>query len=343
MRKFDLNWLSKYRNELFGIAILSVLFLHFTILHTDHYEGSTAALYQFSKWFRAYFSSAGVDMFVFMSGMGLYYSFSGNGDIRRFYSRRFKRILIPYAIVGVIYWIQRDFVYTQAGFVRFLEDFSFITFFTEGIQNLWFVCFIGIMYLIFPIVYKMIYSEHFGKILFVLLLAVAVMIPIAMHEYAPDLYHNINKAATRMPIFIVGVQAGKYIKQGVKLPHIVTVGIIILGFACNYYAVQNGIKGYKSRYITSFFALAAMLFFVYCLIVIDWAQVFRKILRFFGKYSLELYLIHILLWEYCAEYGIPLHRASRYFIMVCTATVLSVILSRVTAMISDRGLKAKAG
>lgn len=132
---FQLNWISKYRDELYGIAILTVLFFHFAMLHTNAYEGSNQLTYKLTKAFYDYFGSGGVDIFVFMSGMGLYYSFSKNSDIGRFYGRRFRRILIPYLIVGGIFWGRVDLFYRAEGFTRFLKDFFYVTFVTEGVNN----------------------------------------------------------------------------------------------------------------------------------------------------------------------------------------------------------------
>ena len=75
-KRFQLNWISQYRDELFGIAILTVLFLHFTMLHLPYYKGSQNMSYRIIRLLRRYLTSSGVDIFVFLSGMGLYYSFS---------------------------------------------------------------------------------------------------------------------------------------------------------------------------------------------------------------------------------------------------------------------------
>ena len=340
---FNLNWISKYRSELFGIAILSVFYFHFGGLHIEFYKNGSGIFYDMTKLFRVYFSSAGVDIFAFLSGMGLYYSFSANDDLGRYYSRRFKRILIPYAIVGIIFWIQHDIRLVHAGVERLLQDFTYVTFFTEGINNLWFIFFIGCMYLIFPAVYKLTFSGKCEPLKLAIIFVVAVMIPIMLYNYDVDFYRNIDKAITRVPAFLLGVPAGKYIKQEKRVPHILVVLLIVAGSAVRYYAVQNEIKGWESRYITSFFGLAMMLLFVYCLRAADGAVHFRGILRFFGKYSLELYLLHILIWEFMGvAMGIPLQRASRWLILTFISVALAPVLSKITDSISNIHFKENA-
>ena len=48
------------------------------------------------------------EIFVFLSGMGLYYSFSKDSNVKKFYIKRYKRILIPYVIVAIAFWGIKD-------------------------------------------------------------------------------------------------------------------------------------------------------------------------------------------------------------------------------------------
>ena len=67
---------SKYRNVLMGIATLSVLIFHFTDdcrIYKYNFEG----IIQF---FNRYVSSTGVDIFLFLSGFGLYYAWKKNNN-----------------------------------------------------------------------------------------------------------------------------------------------------------------------------------------------------------------------------------------------------------------------
>lgn len=335
MKSFDLQWISKYRDELFGIAILSVIFFHFGILHVDYYKNGSGVLYMIIRNFRYYFASSGVDIFAFLSGVGLYYSFSSNNNIARYYSRRMKRILIPYAIVGAIFWVQHDIVFMHTGIERLIKDFTYVTFFTEGVNNLWFVFFIGTMYLIFPIIYKLTFETRYGPLIYCLILAAVIIIPIRINCDNPELFLNIDKAITRVPAFVLGIPAGKSIKNGVKLPHIPVIGIIVIGFVSRYYAVQADVIGWESRYSVSCFAISAMLLFTYLLRAIDGAILIRKALAFFGRYSLEIYLLHISMWEFMGvAKGIPLHRASRWLMLTCAT--IAPLLSYVTSVIGEK-------
>ena len=97
MLKTSNSVLSQYRGALMGISIILIIVFHFT--DDCHYYS-----YHFSGWisfFWRYISSSSVDAFLFFSGLGLYYSMKKRSDVRSFYIRRLKRILIPYCIVAV--------------------------------------------------------------------------------------------------------------------------------------------------------------------------------------------------------------------------------------------------
>ena len=325
-KRFQLNWISQYRDELFGIAILTVLFLHFTMLHLPYYKGSQNMSYRIIRLLRRYLTSSGVDIFVFLSGMGLYYSFSKNENIRSFYARRLRRVLIPYILVGGIFWIHVDCFTQNIGFRRALADFFYVTFFTEGVNNLWFVGFICVMYLLFPAEYHLIYKAKRGRLWFVLTMAASVLLAVCMSRFTPALFKNTNIAVTRIPVFFLGIYAGRSIKENRTIPHAAAAGFILLGFLARYCVVHYHIKGYVNRYATSIFGLAVMMLCIYVLRLLHSVRPVRAILRFFGRYSLEFYLLHILLWQLMGEKGWPLHEKKGYLIMVCICAVLAVLL-----------------
>lgn len=94
MIQFNVQDISKYRGQLMGIATLLVIF--------GHSVGNGVAM---PRWMESLcgLSSVGVDIFLLVSGLGLWYSLTSlNGKYSRgWYLRRYKRILIPYLIIMV--------------------------------------------------------------------------------------------------------------------------------------------------------------------------------------------------------------------------------------------------
>lgn len=76
--------LSRYRNEIKGVAILWVVFFHAQL-------GLDGFLYQIQR-----IGYGGVDIFFFLSGYGLYRSLEKDADLGRYLKRRVKRIFPSY-------------------------------------------------------------------------------------------------------------------------------------------------------------------------------------------------------------------------------------------------------
>ena len=76
--------LSRYRNELKGIAILWVVFFHAQL-------GLDGFVYQIQR-----IGYGGVDLFFFLSGFGLYHSLEKDADLGRYLKRRGERLLPSY-------------------------------------------------------------------------------------------------------------------------------------------------------------------------------------------------------------------------------------------------------
>ena len=75
---------SKYRTLIMGLATLSVLIFHYTDdkrIYAYGFEGLTFL-------YNRLVSSGGVDIFLLMSGLGLYYSWKKNPNYKEFISKR---------------------------------------------------------------------------------------------------------------------------------------------------------------------------------------------------------------------------------------------------------------
>lgn len=105
---FSWGSLSRYRNELFGLSIIEILIFHFFENYFDSSDGIKGILYYLGRAYDLFLGSIGVEVFLFLSGMGLYYSLKKRKDnsIINFYKRRFKRLLPSfYTMHGVILYI----------------------------------------------------------------------------------------------------------------------------------------------------------------------------------------------------------------------------------------------
>ena len=105
-----MSWksLSKFRTELMGLACLWVM-LHHTAFD---WPLVLEPLERFSK-----YGNLGVDIFLLLSGVGLYYAWSGQPKLSDFYVRRFVRLLVPYLLFALPYWVWWDLYLHQGSFL----------------------------------------------------------------------------------------------------------------------------------------------------------------------------------------------------------------------------------
>ena len=139
----SLSVISQYRGALFGLSIVSIALFHFCndVIKWRKHD----AVYRMAEVYYDLFGSIGVEIFLFLSGVGLYYSLSKHPDIKSFYRRRLKRVLIPYLIWGLFYWFVRDFLITGEGIAQYFYDYSLLSFWCEGKLSFWFIAFVAMV------------------------------------------------------------------------------------------------------------------------------------------------------------------------------------------------------
>lgn len=118
MKYYNMNILSKNRSTIYGISIFLIVFCHSSL----NFEN-----FLLLKDIKS-IGNFGVDVFLLLSGISLYYSFEKNSSIKQFYSRRLKRVLLPTIIICVPYYIVEDFIVSKNGLLMFLYDISGISF-----------------------------------------------------------------------------------------------------------------------------------------------------------------------------------------------------------------------
>ncbi|MCQ2567164.1 MAG: acyltransferase [Mogibacterium sp.] len=347
--QFNLNLISKYRDELFGIAIIAIVFFHFCANHVAYYgpRGANSILFNFTEHYLQYVGSIGVEIFVFLSGVGLYYSFSKNSDTKCFFKKRGKRILTPYLIIGISFWTIKDLIILKKGIAAFVKDLSFYSFFSDGVRTIWYIFLMIVLYLLFPSIYYIIHEKKI-KGGFAVLLLITLIFPAVLMLINNVLYSNISIAITRIPIFIVGVYAGRLVKEEHTIDYNALVILVASLFIVGIKAKRVNLVSYISRYIDGCYSLAIIAFLICILELVNntiiWKKYICGLFRFAGKYSLELYLTHVTLRNLMGTVGMPRYRTSVYCAMVVVAVVLSLLLNKLCKSINNLKLsKNKSG
>lgn len=190
--------LKKYRNCLMGFAALCILFFH---TWTSMFENTGIWLLEN---FIKRISFFGVDIFFFLSGLGLFFSIQSH-SVLKFYSHRLRRLAIPFLAAALLYYATEDWTIRQL-----LCNISGVNFYMKDIYSfLWFVPAIATLYLLFPVYYKL-FSASSNKTIFTLcVLALWLSASIALSGILREDFYGFTN---RIPVFCVGCLAG-YLSQ----------------------------------------------------------------------------------------------------------------------------------
>lgn len=141
---FNLGLFSQYRSELMGIATLLIIICHAPIYGV-----------QMPQWLSIFLSNGGlgVDIFLFLSGMGMYNSWTSNkkkGNSLLFWLfKRYIRIIIPSILIIIpIYFLGVN--QTHKSVIELLIELSGLGA-LFGKSPLWFISCILLLYIITPL------------------------------------------------------------------------------------------------------------------------------------------------------------------------------------------------
>ncbi len=273
--------LSSNRTQLMGVAALLIIMCHMNIYPILMPE-ILAHVCCYGMW--------GVDMFLFLSGIGLYYSLSkktlsNKNYYLSFYKKRFFRIFVPYFMVYIPYCLIFLLLdqYSIKESILCLTTLEFWLFH----RGAWFISLIIILYLISPFFYKLLSGKHkwFISIGIITVIAILRTIPLEDTSHTNILY-NAQLALGRIPSFILGFTIGSYCKEGKQISTPYTLLILCISIsASKIFNVWN------YPWLIAPTLLYISLFFIK-LLNGSWID---RCLNFVGKMSLESYLTHITL------------------------------------------------
>ncbi|MBP5465341.1 MAG: acyltransferase [Treponema sp.] len=302
-KNFSWNLISRFRTEIMGIAILFVL-----IRHCDSFSWGflQSPIQQLISVF-----SCGVDIFLFVSGFGLYFSMKKDKSVLRFYKRRFVRIIPEYICIAGISYVVLNALHKAGGWKELLLQLSTVrAAFLEGTNDashLWYMFFIVSAYVVFPGIYfigncgKKIHTAFFiiGSIIPIL---AELLLFIAVPHFM--LMHRLDMHLPRISVFLLGLYYGYRAGEGaVSSKKIVLVlfafflvlrlgKIVLMGLSNEVPVGQMFV-----RIANQCFGLAVM---ISTGVLMETLEEYRlkiipAVLRWFGTVSFELYLLHFFL------------------------------------------------
>jgi peptidoglycan/LPS O-acetylase OafA/YrhL len=282
--------ISKYRRELMGIAIISVF-----VFHARNGLDLNNVLF-----FIVQTGYSGVDIFLFLSGIGLFFSLSKNENLGEFYLNRLVRIMPTYwLIIGVFSFYQ--FLINKISFIGILLRMTTLSFWLNEYSYEWYIPSLLVLYILFPFYFKSLIKSRSHSYMWVIMLA-PIFFGIFISVLCILLKLNYLIIFTsRIPVFFIGSIFGYFIKSNfqIKPNHLYLyffgflIGVLILALSFLNFSYSErllyGFDWYPFILIIPFLCLILAKIISYD--VFERSQ-FNVFLRFCGDYSLCIYLIH---------------------------------------------------
>lgn len=327
--------LSTYRTEIMGIAICGILMCHLQENQKLHGESVTMLAKIFVR------GCAFVDVFLFLSGIGLYFSYTRNRSLSIFYRKRFMRLMPSYFLIALPYWIWRDVMISGLGWGAVLADISFFSFVASGVKQFWFVFEIIVLYAFFPAMYGFIHKENLSAIRTLIAIAISFIVGGVLMLVAPEIYMNLKIAIDRVPIFLLGIFVGDKVKRDetVYMKRVATLTV-----ACLFLLALSSLSRFSNFYAPFIYVIYSVLgltLLPYFIIVLKmWrGQHVRRFFLMMGNITLETYLFHSL-WKNVFDY--PSTMGTYFFAAVFLPIVCGYVVHKgIAAAMSIGGRNAR--
>ena len=290
IKDIELANISRYRSELMGAAMLFVILFHVGLPREDIFFGLRRM------------GNIGVDIFLFLSGMGLWFSWTRNPSLHRFYLRRFLRIYPAWLLMASLYYIPD---YLSAGFAghsghstSLIDLIGDITvnwdFWLHDELTFWYIPAILFLYAVSPFYMSLVIRHPIYR-----WLPVAMIMWCILVQYVTPVHEAVGHLEifwSRVPIFFIGINMAAAVKRKETMDG-ASIWMIGLMFVM---ALASSIFLEQVKHGQFPLFLERMLYIpltVTTILLLN--RIFRrlpdtvnKVFRLVGTLSLEAYLIH---------------------------------------------------
>ena len=204
----------------------------------------------------------GVDLFMFVSGFGLFYSMSRDNDVLHFYKKRLLRIIPLYYLIGLIY----ELISGEFNFWQYLWKYSTLGFWTDSTYGFgWFIPSIFAIYAFYPFLHRTIFYKGYDKWVivvlmpFVLFFIVYNMVDVTL---MPTSHYCL---LYRLPVFILGVITAYWTQRGYSSKVFLIISLVLLPMFVIHFMGDS----IRLRYLSTTFAVP--------FIIVLLCRIFKKI------------------------------------------------------------------
>ena len=292
---FDLQMVSQTRSHLLGMATLWVALFH--SYHLDFLASSWLSQLHLAGVLNRLkeLGNCGVDLFLFLSGLGLYYSMTSLREaktphlLRTFFARRMARVLPSVLIITILYygltgtgglldWMGKVFLFG-----------SFLPVQTE--PGYWYFALLMTLYLLYPLIDLV--HRKWGNAGIIGMMLLSVGMGFSVSRLSPVWFGKLEIMITRLPVFLLGVLLAPYCRNHTRIPRWVprlSLMAIVAGIFLIPLIPQglSHLRRYAYAPLTLAMVFADSLFCGW----VKWKGFLYKGICLIGTFSMEIYLIY---------------------------------------------------
>lgn len=328
MKDFQLAHISKYRGELMGFAILIIVLFHVGLPREDLFFGLKRM------------GNIGVDIFFFLSGMGLWFSWLKQPVTKSFFVRRFLRIYPTWLVMASLYYLPRYWqgAGSSSDVIDLLGDiFINWDFWFHNELTFWYIPATMMLYLFAPSYMKLIIKHPIYRWLPVVLVVWCVCV-----RWVAPIHQSVGHIEifwSRVPIFFIGINMGQWIQENRRLDaSSLWLLLLIFGLTlstCIY--MEQQLHGrfplFIERMLYIPLTISTLLLMSKLLSILP--SRLCSSLRFIGMLSLEIYLIHVhFVLVYLEKYN--WHYWVTALLCICITLPLAWLLQRCVGWFEKR-------
>lgn len=324
----ELANISRFRAEQMGAAMLFVILFHVALDRGDPFYGLRRC------------GNVGVDIFLFLSGVGLWFSWVKTPDVLRFYRRRLLRIVPTWIVVATAFYLS-DYLGARRFSHSIVDLIGDITinwdFWLHDELTFWYVPAIMALYLVAPWYMRLVQSRPVYRWLPLLMVIWCVMV-----QWVLPIHHAVGHIEifwSRVPIFFIGINFGEMVRMRRQLSSD-AVWLLLVTFLMTFGTCLY-LEQVRHGQFPLFVERMLYIPFTVCTVLVM-NRIFRRtpqwvnrLFRFVGALSLEAYLIHI---HFVLVYVQPYHLGYWLTFLVTVAITLPIawLLQRLIGLVTAR-------
>ena len=307
-KTIQLKEFSTYRSVLMGVAIIFIM--------ASHTLGGFAA-----------YGIIGVEWFLVLSAIGQFYSLKNNSNLLCYYKKRLVRILPAYLIVAVPFFI----INTSSSVSEFLIRVSGLNLALWGEKYFWFVTLILICYLLAPLYFRVVELRRNSFVVPFIIAGITFFLSFHMPK--------TEILVTRIPVFLLGMNLGKYVFEGKVIEDTRRVGLIrVLSIISVLLLLTIYIDWIGIEIIRLIYFLCAIPTLYFVLVIAKYFSFIQAPLAWIGAFSYEIYLVHQhIALNVCLKFPFP--RAISIICSYAVAIIMAFLLHQVVAQLVQVKLK----